>query len=72
MQYRVLINVRRTEGLYPVYEPFFDEIVALGGICSDTIIEIPDSVDFGLICDIVKKYRDYIQIVPIIDNRSDE
>ncbi len=65
MKYKMQFRTDKFEGLYPVYEPFFKEVQALGGTISDTFIEFPDSIDIDTVAKLVKPYHDYIRLTPL-------
>lgn len=64
MKYRVLINLKKQEGLLPLLKPFFDEIKVLGGEVIYSLIVFPDTVIIEDITAVVKKYREYVKLVP--------
>lgn len=64
MKYKVLLNHTIHEGLYPVYAPFCEEVKALGGEIINSILILPDTVMIDDITAVVKKYREYIKLVP--------
>lgn len=67
MKYRMKIRSDKFEGLYPVYDPFFQSVKEVGGVIDGNIIDFPNTVGEDEVNKLVKPYADYILLSSIED-----